>query len=275
MSVSLITDAAGTPIGFAGISRDVTARKRAADELQQAKEAAEAANRAKDEFLATMSHELRTPLNIILGYLEILLDGAVGELSPPQKDILNKLDRNSRTLFELISMVLDVSRLQAGGQFPLEVRKVQVAELFAQVQADLQGLCEQSRLSYSWQMAADLPPLYTDPGKLRVVIKNLVNNAVKFTPEGSITITAEEQRGGVEIRVTDTGIGISVEEQAYIFEPFRQADSSSTRRYSGSGLGLYIVKHFLEMIGGAVTVESEVGRGSTFRVWLPARIGER
>jgi signal transduction histidine kinase len=171
-------------------------------------------------------------------------------------------------------MVLNVSRLQAGGQLPLEVRKVQVAELLAEVQAELQDLCEQSRLSCLWRVAADLPPLYTDPGKLKVVIKNLVNNAVKFTPGGSVTITAEEQ-GGVHIRVTDTGIGIPVEVQAFMFEPFRQADSSLTRRYSGSGLGLYIVKHFLEMIGGSVTVTSEVGQGSTFCVWLPARIGER
>ena len=275
MSVSLVNDAAGAPIGFAGISRDLTARKQAAYELQQAKEAAEAANRAKDEFLATMSHELRTPLGIILGYLEILLDGGVGELSPPQKEILKKLDRNSRALFELISMVLNVSRLQVGGQLPLDVREVLVAELLAEVQADLQGLCEQSRLSCSWQIATDLPLLYTDPGKLKVVIKNLVNNAVKFTPAGSVTITAEEQRGGVEIRVTDTGIGIPVEVQAFMFEPFRQADSAPTRRYSGSGLGLYIVKHFLAMLGGSVTVTSEVGRGSTFRVWLPAKMGER
>jgi signal transduction histidine kinase len=222
-----------------------------------------------------MSHELRTPLGIILGYLEMLLDGAVGELAPPQKDILKKLDRNSRALFELMSMVLDVNRLQAGGQLPLEVRKVQVAELLAEVQAELQGLCEQSRLSCLWRVAADLPPLYTDPGKLKVVIKNLVNNAVKFTSEGSITITAAEQCGGVQIRVTDTGIGIPVEVQSFMFEPFRQAESSMTRRYSGSGLGLYIVKHFLAMLGGSVTVESEVGRGSTFCVWLPARIGER
>ena len=275
MSVSLIADAAGTPIGFAGISRDIKARKQAAYELQQAKEAAEAANRAKDEFLATMSHELRTPVGIILGYLEILLDGAVGELAPAQRDILKKLDRNSHALFELINMVLDVNRLQAGGQLPLEVREVRVAELLAEVQTELQGLCEQSRLSCLWRVAADLPPLYTDPGKLKVVIKNLVNNAVKFTPKGSVTITAEEQRGGVEIHVTDTGIGIPIEVQAFMFEPFRQADSAPTRRYSGSGLGLYIVKHFLAMLGGSVTVTSEVGGGSTFCVWLPARIGAR
>ena len=162
-----------------------------------------------------MSHELRTPLGIILGYLEILLAGGVGELSPPQKDILQKLDRASGALFELINMVLNVSRLQAGGQLPLDVRKVRVGrELLAEVQIELQGLCEQSRLSCLWQVAADLPPLYIDPGKLEVVIKNLVNNAVKFTPEGSVTITAEEQGGGVEIRVADTGIGIPVEVQA-------------------------------------------------------------
>ena len=118
-----------------------------------------------------------------------------------------------------------------------------------------------------WQVEEELPPIYTDPGKLKVVVKNLIGNAVKFTKAGSITVSAHSHTGGVEISVTDTGIGISQEALALIFEPFRQVDSSGQQR--GTGLGLHIVKRLLELLGGTVTVESAVGRGSAFRVWLP------
>jgi signal transduction histidine kinase len=118
-------------------------------------------------------------------------------------------------------------------------------------------------------MENDLPLLYTDPGKLKIVIKNLINNAVKFTEQGTITVTTQNQERGIAISVTDTGIGIPREALALIFEPFRQVESSTARRYEGTGLGLHIVKRFLELLGGEVAVESEKGRGSTFRVWLP------
>src|SRR5262249_51447302 len=120
-----------------------------------------------------------------------------------------------------------------------------------------------------WQVAAGLPSLHTDPGKLKVVVKNLLSNAVKFTNTGRITVAAEQRQGGVEIRVSDTGIGIPVEAQGGIFEPLRQVDGSHTRPYSGSGLGLHMVKRLLEVLGGTITVESVVGQGATFRVWLP------
>jgi signal transduction histidine kinase len=215
-----------------------------------------------------MSHELRTPLNVILGYTDMLLEEAVGQLGPEHVDILRRIERNSRVLFELISMVLDLNRLEAG-RLPVDVKEVQVAEVLAEIKAEMQGLCDQSGLPWVWQVAAGLPSLHTDPGKLKVVVKNLLSNAVKFTKEGSITMAAEERREGVELRVADTGIGIPVEAQAVIFEPFRQVDGSDTRRYTGSGLGLHIVKRLLEVLGGTVTVESVVGQGSTFRVWLP------
>jgi signal transduction histidine kinase len=134
----------------------------------------------------------------------------------------------------------------------------------------MQGLCEQSGLACVWRVAADLPPLQTDPGKLKVVLKNLLSNAVKFTTEGSVTVEAQAVRGGVEFGVTDTGIGIPADAFSFIFEPFRQVDSSDTRPYSGSGLGLHIVQRLLEVLSGTITVESEVGKGSTFRVWLPS-----
>jgi len=123
-----------------------------------------------------------------------------------------------------------------------------------------------------WDLRSDMPQLHTDPIKLKVVLKNLIANAVKFTERGNVTVRAELRGGGVQFDVSDTGIGVPPEAQKIIFEPFRQADSSTTRRYGGVGLGLYIVRRLLDLLGGSVTVESEVGRGSTFSVWVPIRI---
>src|SRR5262249_3573506 len=134
---------------------------------------------------------------------------------------------------------------------------------------ETQGWCEQSGLACEWGVEEPLPALYTDPGKLKVVLKNLISNAVKFTQVGGMQVGARAEQGGVAIRGSDTGISIPIEPHTFIFESFRQVDSSPTRLYSGSGLGLYIVKRFLELLGGTIGVESEVGRGSTFRVWLP------
>ncbi len=258
----------GQVYGSVLVFRDVTEQHRAEGVLRQAKEAAEAADRLKSEFLATMSHELRTPLGVIVGYTDMLLDGAAGELSPPQIDMLQRLDRNTRGLCELISMVLDLNRLEAG-RLPVDVQAVSIPTFFAELRAETYGLWEQSGLIWGWVVAPDLPVMYTDAGKLKVILKNLLSNAVKFTPSGSVTLVAAEQEGGIEFCVTDTGIGIPVEAQAWIFEPFRQLDGSDTRRYSGSGLGLHIVQRLVDVLGGHVTVESTVGQGSTFRVWLP------
>ena len=268
VTISPLRDIRGIIIGASKIARDITERKRAEEAVRRAKEAAEAADRIKSEFLATMSHELRTPLHIILGYTDMLLDGAVGDLPSQQMEIVRRIERNSRVLFDLINMVLDLNRLETGG-LPVDVRSVQAAILFAEVQAELQGLCDQSGLVCLWRVAPGLPPFHTDPGKLKVVLKNLVSNAVKFTAEGSVTIAAEEQQGGIEFSVTDTGIGIPAEAQAYIFEPFRQGDGARARAHGGSGLGLHIVRRLLEVLGGRIRVESVVGQGSTFRVWLP------
>jgi len=264
-----IRSKSGQVYGTVMVFRDITESKRAEGALRQAREAAERADRIKSEFLTTMSHELRTPLNVILGYTDMLIDGGFGDLPAAQVEILRRIDRNSRVLFELISMVLDLNRLEAG-RLPVDVKEVRVAELLAEIKVEMQGLCDQSGLAVVWQVAVRLPSLHTDPGKLKVVLKNLLSNAVKFTKEGGITVDAQEQQGGVEISVSDTGIGIPAEAQALIFEPFRQVDNSDTRPYSGSGLGLHIVQRLLKLLGGTVTVESEVGRGSTFRVWLPA-----
>jgi len=155
------------------------------------------------------------------------------------------------------------------GRLPLGVRETQVAGLLQEVQTETQRLQEQARLRFVWEVERTLPVLYTDAGKLKVVLKNLIGNAVKFTPTGSITVAARRAQGGVEICVTDTGIGIPPEAQALIFEPFWQVEHPVTPQAGGTGLGLHIVKRLLDLLGGTVTVESAVGRGATFRVWIP------
>jgi signal transduction histidine kinase len=163
--------------------------------LRRAKETAEAADRLKSEFLATMSHELRTPLNIILGYTAMLMDGAVGDLPPPQRALLQRIEQNAQSLCELVTMVLDLNRLEAG-RLPVDVTAVSVPSLMVDLKAELQGLCEQSGLAWGWRLAEGLPVLQTDAGKLKVILKNLLGNAVKFTPEGRITVTVAACAGG-------------------------------------------------------------------------------
>lgn len=242
--------------------------KRAAEELRVAKEAAEAADRTKTEFLATMSHELRTPLNAILGYTQLFLDGAFDALTPDQTYGLQRIDKNARELLDLIVAVLDVSRLEAG-RLPLDFKEVWITELLKEVEAETQEVRAQTSATSVWKVEDGLPLLYSDPGKLKVVIKNLIGNAVKFTEKGSITVDAHSHRGGVEIDVSDTGIGIPSAELPIIFEPFRQLEIAPKHRPGGTGLGLHIVKRLLELLGGTITVESEVGHGSTFHVQVP------
>lgn len=240
-----------------------------AEQLREAKEAAEAADRTKSEFLATMSHELRSPLHVLLGYDDLLLDGAFGKLTDEQLNVLRRMRRNAYDLLELITTVLDMSQL-AAGKIGIESQPVQVEELLRQIELETQELRDQSRLLFVWEKSEPLPMLRTDPGKLKVIIKNLLRNAIKFTEQGTVTIAAHGKAGGVEICVSDTGIGIASESLVEIFEPFQQLDAASHPRYGGTGLGLHIVKRLLELLGGWVNVESVVGQGSTFRVWLPA-----
>jgi signal transduction histidine kinase len=258
----------GQSSGIQGIARDISERKRGEETLRHATAAAQAANHAKSEFLATMSHELRTPLHVILGYTDLLLEKAFGTLSEEQAHPLRRIHSNAQELRDLITAVLAVSRLEAG-RLPIEVQAVELGTLLEEVKAETQGVQEQSGLAFVWKVEGELPLLHTDAGKLKVVLKNLIGNAGKFTKEGGITIEIQGGLRGIAIKVIDTGIGIPAEARGLIFEPFRQAESSITRSQGGTGLGLHIVKRLLELLGGTVTVESEVGRGSTFRVWVP------
>ncbi len=231
-------------------------------------EQAESANRLKSEFLATLSHEVRTPLNIILGYNEILLDEEVSHPTTEQAKILRRIRDNTRGLVELMTTMLDVSRLEAG-RLLIEARHIQIADLLREVETETRDLREKTNLQFFWRIASQLPPLYTDPPKLKIVLKNLIGNALKFTPQGSVTVEAHAHGTGVEICIADTGIGIAPASLPVIFEPFRQVTDTSRPSQGGVGLGLYIVRRLLELLGGTITVESTVGCGSTFRVWLP------
>jgi signal transduction histidine kinase len=181
---------------------------------------------------------------------------------------LQRIDRNAESLLELINTTLDLSRLEAG-RAELDVEDVPLGALLAELATEASEQPEKSHLSFRCDIATDLPPLHTDPMKLKLVVRNLLNNAFKFTEQGSVVMTAQQRDSGIDITVTDTGVGIAAESLPIIFEPFRQADASMSRRYGGVGLGLHIVRRLLDVLGGSIQVESAVGHGSTFRVRLP------
>ena len=247
---------------------EIIERQRIEEELRQAKEAAEAANRTKTEFLATMSHELRTPLHIIMGYTDLMIEGEFGAVGKELRNKLRRMQRSTHELLDLITAALDISRLEAG-RLPIEIEEVRIATLLDELQEEVQELQEHSAVDFVWQVEPHLPSLRTDSGKLKIVLKNLIGNAVKFTERGSIIIAARNSNGGVEISTVDTGIGIPQEEMAVIFDPFHQGENAAKRMDKGAGLGLYIVRRTLTLLGGQIEVESEVGQGSTFRVWVP------
>jgi signal transduction histidine kinase len=235
----------------------------------------EQASALKSQFLANMSHEFRTPLNAILGYTSMLLQGIAGELAPQQKRNLARVDSNSKHLLSLINDILDISRIEAG-KMPLHASEFPIPELVAEVVAELDPIILRSKLKVSTELDPEATVLQSDRQKVKQIVLNLLSNALKFTPEGAITVTSRRRRtdNTVAIAVKDTGIGIAPEDQSTIFEDFRQADSSPTREYGGAGLGLSICRRLASMLGGRITVESKVGSGSTFTLVLPSRAGE-
>lgn len=233
----------------------------------------ETANRLKSNFVANMSHELRTPLNIVIGYNDLLLDGAYGELTADQSDALRRTGTAARGLLSLIEATLDFSRLENDAA-PLRTEETSLREVLAVVEEEMRELLAKPLVTYDASgVSPDLPPLHTDRMKLTVVLRNLIENAIKFTDEGRVTVGASVGDGGLEIAVIDTGIGIAPGDLPLIFDAFRQLDGTTSRRHGGVGLGLYLVRRLVEALRGRVTVDSGVGRGSAFRLWLPLDSG--
>ncbi len=229
----------------------------------------ERANRIKSDFVATLSHELRTPLNIILGYLSLVLEGDFGEISAEQRDVLGNVDRQAHVLLEMVQDTLDLSRLEEAGVL-IERKEISVSRLLAGVVGDAQRMPRAADVEVGCEVEDGLPGIATDASKLKVVLRSLVSNALKFTQHGSVTIGARRRAGGVELFVSDTGPGLPRGSLGRIFEPFTQLGEASTRTHGGLGMGLYVARRITDLLGGTIAVSSRVGVGSTFQVWLPA-----
>ena len=272
-----VLDDDGRVLEWVGIHTDVTTRKTAEIELQRAKEAAEAANLAKSQFIANMSHELRTPLSAVIGYSEMLEEEVQDAGMSHMLGDLQKINEAARHLLSMISDVLDLSKIEAN-------RMTAFAEAFS-VDALLKSVADMVSSLVGKRgntLLIDAPQplggMHTDQVKLRQCLFNLLGNAAKFTERGTITLRVRrferEQRDWVEFAVEDSGIGLTPEQLAGLFERFVQADSSTTRRYGGTGLGLSITRAFTELMGGEVDVTSEQGRGSTFIIRVPVELAE-
>ena len=265
-----VRDSAGRPTRFVGTNTDVTDLKRIEAELHDAREAAESANRAKDEFLANVSHEIRTPMNAIVGMTEVALDASETDR---QRQLLSTVKSAARSLVGIIDDLLDFSKIDAG-MLTLDVAEFALRSTLGDTLRALAARAHRKGLELFFHVHEDVPDALTgDAGRLRQVLMNLVGNAIKFTHRGEVVVEvamagplrAGDDKVSIAFIVRDTGVGIAPEKHAVIFRPFEQADASTTRKYGGTGLGLTISAQLAALMGGAITVESEPGRGSTFR----------
>ncbi len=241
-------------------------------EIEEKGRELELASRHKSQFLANMSHELRTPLNAILGYSELILDNIYGEPSEKMRGVLERVQSNGRHLLGLINAVLDLSKIEAG-QLTLLVNDYSLKEVVQSVFVAVESLATAKRLALKIELPAALPTGRGDEQRITQVLLNLVGNAIKFTEVGEVAIAASAENGAFTVAVRDTGPGIAVADQTKIFQEFQQADNSATRSKGGTGLGLAISKRIVEMHGGRILVDSELGRGSTFTISLPINAG--
>jgi signal transduction histidine kinase len=230
----------------------------------------EKSNKIKDDFLGVMSHELRTPLNIIMNYAEALKMGAFGEMSSDQERGTDKIKAQARELLLLINGILEITKIESH-TVSIQNDPVDLLDFISQIKSDYRFPMDKE-LVLDWHYA-DLPLVVSDRTKLRHILTNLINNAIKFTDQGCVAVSACLTADGesLELRVADTGPGIPDELLPFVFDKFRQIDSATTRNHSGAGLGLFIVKNFVDLLGGTIEVASKVGEGSVFTVRLPVR----
>ena len=258
------------------LERKVSERTR---ELDAAKERAEAADRVKSAFLATMSHELRTPLNSILGFTGIVLKGMAGPLTPEQSKQLGMVQGSARHLLDLINDVLDISKIEAG-QLEVRLAAFDLRASVTRVTGSVSPLLEKKGLSLRVVAPDSLPPILSDQRRVEQILLNLLQNAIKFTDRGGVTLTveltddfvpsgADRPVRAVSLRVSDTGIGIGREDLTLLFQPFRQIDSGLQRQHEGTGLGLAICRRLTGLLGGTIAAESSPGQGSSFTAVLP------
>jgi len=267
---------------LASLNKEMSERRQAenqlrenAAELQKAVEAAQTANRSKSQFLANMSHELRTPLNAIMGYSEILEEELIEIGYQELTQDIQKIHTAGQHLLSLINEVLDISKIEAG-KMELYIESFDLAQVINEVVATILPLVHQKYNTIKVKYDDSIGMMYADLTKVRQILFNLLSNAAKFTQEGLITLSvnrkSHEQTDSVSFRIEDQGIGMTLSQREKLFESFTQADASTTRQYGGTGLGLAISKCFTEMMGGGITVESQLGQGSTFTVCLPAYV---
>jgi len=240
-------------------------------EIQEKNQQLEIANRHKSQFLANVSHELRTPLNAIIGFTRIVLRKVEGQIPELQIENLKKVLISSEHLLGLINGLLDLAKIESG-KMEVFVQSFKIDEIVQVATSTVEPMLKSGRVKLVKEIAPDLPPLNTDRDKLKQVVLNLLSNAAKFTEKGEIKVSASRENESMKLIVSDTGIGMKREALDYIFEEFRQVDMSTTRKYGGTGLGLAIVKKLVNLLGGDISVESEVGKGSKFTITLPINV---
>lgn len=249
--------------------RDITERKRSEEEILNAKLVAETANKSKDEFLATISHELRTPLNSIIGFSDVLLEEIFGSLNNKQTMYISNISKSGKHLLSLINDILDLSKIQAG-EMELNYEEFDVSNAIAEVKTTTEPLAAKKCISMDIKIDPQLVAICADETRFRQILYNLTSNAIKFTPEkGNVTIETYRFGDMIQVSVKDTGIGMSTEDMNQLFRPFRQLNPYLTREFEGTGLGLVLVKKFIEMHGGKIRVESKIGEGSIFSFVIP------
>lgn len=271
-------DEKGVFQGYRGTGSDISKRIAGESALREAKDQAEAANRAKSDFLANMSHELRTPLNAIIGFSDTMIGGFLGEIENRNyRDYIKHINDAGKHLIGLIGNILDLSRIEAG-KLELSPEVIDVRLFIKEIEETVAPIIEQNENNFTVHCPVDIGSIHNDTTALRQILFNLINNAGKFTTAGKIELTVSRDHSGPEeniiFKLSDTGMGISEEQIDGLFEPFFQGDSSVTKRHGGTGLGLAICRQLCDLMGGELSVESKLGKGSVFTLTLPTRLPE-